>query len=183
MPCRGDCGNGTTINGAMAPLSTTRTLFELRVGSAHTIEVLLQIRLQDINWWNSNLHEHECQLYKLIGRRALPCDDACRTEIEADRARIREAKEGQSGMKKTTDQETSNGRKRRGAGKKKGADEPTKQKRRKNAKDANAKNDNEEAKLKLLRATTGTWLMGKSIQICMSMQTTTLPQYRVLNCF
>lgn len=158
-------------HGAMAPLSTTRTLFELRVGSAHTIEVLLQIRLQDINWWNSNLHEHECQLYKLIGRRVLPCDDACRTEIEADRARMREAKEGQGGLKKTTDKETNNGRKRRGAGKKKGADEPTKQKRRKNAIDA--KNDNEEAKLKLLRATTGTWLMGKSIQICMSMQTTT----------
>lgn len=150
----------------MAPLSTTRTLFELRVGSAHTLEVLLQIRLQDISWWNDNLHDHECQLYKLIGRRVLPNDDACRTEIEADRARAREANESQGGLKKAAQSKTSNtGRKRRGTEKKNGGvGDSTTQKRRKNAKDG--KNEAEETKLKLLRDTSGTWMMGKSIQIC-----------------
>ena len=69
----------------MPPLTSTRTLFELRVGSIHTIEVLLQIRSSDINWWNSNYIQHECELYKLIGRRILPKE--CRDEIETDRAR------------------------------------------------------------------------------------------------
>lgn len=75
----------------MPPLTSSRTLFELRVGSIHTIEVLLQIRLSDINWWNSNYSKHECELYKLIGRRILPKE--CRDEIETDRARVREAVE------------------------------------------------------------------------------------------
>ncbi len=145
----------------MPPLVTTRTLFELRVGSAHTIEVLLQIRLQDIVWWNSNLRDHECQLYKLIGRRVLPCDDVCRAEIEAERA----AKEAKAGLKKTAvDKDTHNGRKRRGVGKKKGADDTAKQKQKKSARDG--KNDVQDTKMKLLRATTGTWIMGKSIQMC-----------------
>ena len=143
----------------MPPLATTRTLFELRVGSAHTIEVLLQIRLKDIAWWNSNLRDHECQLYKLIGRRVLPCDDVCRTEIEAERA----AKAGSKTAAVVNDMH--NGRKRRGAGKKKGEDDTAKQKRKKGTKDG--KNDVEDTKMKLLRATTGTWIMGKSIQICM----------------
>jgi hypothetical protein len=75
----------------MPPLTSTRTLIELRVGSIHTIEVLLQIRLSDIHWWNSNYTENECELYKLIGRRILPKE--CRHEIEVDRARVREAAE------------------------------------------------------------------------------------------
>jgi hypothetical protein len=75
----------------MPPLTSTRTLIELRVGSIHTIEVLLQIRLSDIHWWNSNYAEYECELYKLIGRRILPKE--CRHEIEVDRARVREAAE------------------------------------------------------------------------------------------
>ena len=66
----------------MAPITTTRTLFELRVGSFHTIEVLLQIRLSDISWWNSDLYNHERELYKLLGRRVLPVE--CREEIEED---------------------------------------------------------------------------------------------------
>jgi hypothetical protein len=158
--------NNIIDHGVMPPLTTTRTLLELRVGSAHTIEVLLQIRLQDIVWWNSNLHDHECQLYKLIGRRVLPTDDACRAVIEADRAKVREAKDDKGGLKKSEARKNTNkGSKRRGVGKtKKGVDENPKQKRR--------KNDSEDAKLKLLRATTGTWMMGKSIQICKNVRTT-----------
>lgn len=164
--------NNIIDHGVMPPLTTTRTLLELRVGSAHTIEVLLQIRLQDIVWWNSNLHDHECQLYKLIGRRVLPTDDACRAVIEADRAKVREAKDDKGGLKKSVaGKDTNKGSKRRGVGKtKKGVDDNPKQKRRKNAKDG--KNDSEDAKLKLMRATTGTWMMGKSIQICKNVWTT-----------
>mmetsp|Transcript_24219 Transcript_24219/g.37980 ORF Transcript_24219/g.37980 Transcript_24219/m.37980 type:complete len:276 (-) Transcript_24219:86-913(-) len=64
----------------MAPLNTTRTLFEVRVGAYHTVEVLLQIRQSDITWWNSDLRNHERQLHKLLGRRVLPVE--CREEIE-----------------------------------------------------------------------------------------------------
>mmetsp|Transcript_17794 Transcript_17794/g.26551 ORF Transcript_17794/g.26551 Transcript_17794/m.26551 type:complete len:278 (-) Transcript_17794:76-909(-) len=74
----------------MAPLNTTRTLFEVRVGAYHTIEVLLQIRQSDISWWNSDLKNHERQLHKLLGRRVLPVE--CREEIEEfhSKRRIRE---------------------------------------------------------------------------------------------
>jgi hypothetical protein len=163
----------------MAPLTTTRTLVELRVGSTHTIEVLLQIRLADINWWNSDLLNHERQLYKLIGRRVLP--NECCEEIEADRARAREAADNAKGKKgvigeanltkrAAEKQKTAaGGRKRGGTTKetkssktKKGTDE-------KNSKDCNGKNaadpEFKEKKLKLLREK-GTWIMGKSIQIC-----------------
>lgn len=161
----------------MAPLTTTRTLVELRVGSTHTIEVLLQIRLVDINWWNSDLLNHERQLYKLIGRRVLP--DECREEIEADRARAREAADNAK-MKKVGGsasgaigeanlKSAAGGRKRGGttketksSKKKKGTDE-------KKSKDCYGKNaadpEFKEKKLKLLREN-GTWIMGKSIQIC-----------------
>ena len=74
----------------MAPLNTTRTLFEVRVGAYHTIEVLLQIRQSDISWWNGDLQNHERQLHKLLGRRVLPVE--CREEIEEfhSKRRIRE---------------------------------------------------------------------------------------------
>ena len=171
----------------MAPLTTTRTLFELRVGSTHTIEVLLQIRLADISWWNSDLRNHERQLYKLIGRRVLP--EECREEIEADRARAREADnakrkkmergggdgEGKIGEANLANRAAENQksalsrRKRRGttkeaksSKKKKGTDE-------KNSKDGNGNNglasESKEKKIKLLREA-GTWVMGTSIQIC-----------------
>lgn len=64
----------------MAPLTTTRKLLEVRVGSMHTLEVLLQIRQGDISWWNSDVYNHERELYKLIGRRIVP--DECRDEIK-----------------------------------------------------------------------------------------------------
>ena len=71
---------------SMRPINTTRTLFELRVGSIHTLEVLFQIRQADISWWNSNLRHHERQLYKLIGRRVVPVE--CQEEIRALRTRL-----------------------------------------------------------------------------------------------
>ena len=64
----------------MAPINTTRTLFEVRVGAYHTIEVLLQMRHADLSWWNGDLRNHERQLHKLLGRRILPVE--CRGEIE-----------------------------------------------------------------------------------------------------
>ncbi|KAL7473690.1 hypothetical protein ACHAXS_014164 [Conticribra weissflogii] len=72
----------------MPPIQTTRTLLELRVGSSHTIEALVQLRHEDIPWWNSNLALHERELYKLIGRRVIPSE--CREEIETFRQRLRE---------------------------------------------------------------------------------------------
>jgi hypothetical protein len=167
-------------NRAMAPLTTTRTLFELRVGSTHTIEVLLQIRLADISWWNSDLYNHERQLYKLIGRRVLP--DECREEIEADRARAREAVDhakrkkrergggggegmiGEANSKKRAaenQKSAANRRKRGGTSKEKSS--------KKNSKDGNGNNalasESKEKKLKFFRGA-GTWVMGSSIQLC-----------------
>ena len=48
----------------------------------HTLEVLLQIRSSDLEWWNSNLRDHERQLYKLIERRILPIE--LKEEIQSD---------------------------------------------------------------------------------------------------
>ena len=193
----------------MAPLTTTRTLFELRVGSTHTIEVLLQIRLADISWWNSDLHNHERQLYKLIGRRVLPVE--CREEMDADRARAREAVdyaerknlergggggEGTIGEANSTKgvaekQKGAAGRRKRGGTTKeaksskktkKGTDE-------KNSKDGSGNNalasECKEKKLRLLREA-GTWAMGTSIQICkcrhVSSYLTTVPPYTLSTC-
>ena len=80
----------------MAPLNTTRTLFEVRVGAYHTIEVLLQIRQSDISWWNSDLQNHERQLHKLLGRRVLPVE--CREEIEEFHSKRRSREERKAGF-------------------------------------------------------------------------------------
>eukprot|EP00985_Skeletonema_marinoi_P005280 scaffold2279_cov133-Skeletonema_marinoi.AAC.9 len=80
----------------MAPLNTTRTLFEVRVGAYHTIEVLLQIRQSDISWWNSDLRNHERQLHKLLGRRVLPVE--CREEIEEFHSKRRSREERKAGF-------------------------------------------------------------------------------------
>ena len=171
----------------MAPLTTTRTLFELRIGSNLTREILLQIRLADLDWWNSDLDDHERQLHKLIGRRVLP--DECPEEIEADRARAREAADtakrkkmerdgggseralGEATSKRVAEnQKSSTWRRKRGgttkegksSRKKKGTDEE-------NVVDGDGHNllvlQSKEKKRKLLMET-GTWIMGTSIQIC-----------------
>lgn len=162
----------------MAPLSTTRTIFELRVGSTHTIEVLLQIRLSDIAWWNSNLRDHERQLHKLIGRRVLPSE--CRTEIEADLAKMQGAHAnndtkkkrgkvviGEANLKKKANKDNGKGKKRGKAKKETKASKKQKLAEKK-AMEAND-TESKEKKLKLLREP-GKWVMGKSIQICYMME-------------
>ncbi|KAL7531425.1 hypothetical protein ACHAWF_003765 [Thalassiosira exigua] len=165
----------------MAPLTTTRTLFELRAGSIHTIEVLLQIRLSDISWWNSDLSSHERELYRLIGRRILPVE--CRAVIEADRAKVRDAAKlkttekkkgeiviGEANLKKLGKEKGTGGRKR-GAGKKAKKGVKTSKKQKTSDKNAangvgdNVASESKEKKLKLLREP-GKWIMGKSIQLC-----------------
>mmetsp|Transcript_2777 Transcript_2777/g.5895 ORF Transcript_2777/g.5895 Transcript_2777/m.5895 type:complete len:264 (-) Transcript_2777:101-892(-) len=159
----------------MAPLTTTRTLFELRVGSTHTIEVLLQIRLSDISWWNSDLYNHERQLYKLIGRRVMPTE--CREEIEKDRAKIRCAANivkkkkgavviGEANLKKKSEKEKSTDKKRGG---KKAKSKETKPSKKQKICDKYDASDPREKKLKILREP-GKWIMGKSIQICYMME-------------
>ncbi|KAL9190724.1 hypothetical protein ACHAXT_000430 [Thalassiosira profunda] len=161
-------------------LTTTRTLFELRVGSTHTIEVLLQIRSSDIPWWNADLRAHERQLHKLIGRRVLPVE--CRVEIEADRARIRakadfeKAKKGEvvigeSNLKKKATKEKGGGKKR-GAGKKGKKDTKASKKQKASDKSGDGENASESTgkkQLKLCREP-GKWVMGQSIQICYTME-------------
>ena len=159
----------------MAPLTTTRTLFELRVGSFHTIEVLLQIRPSDISWWNSDLSNNERQLYKLLGRRVLP--EACSTEIEAYRTKRKERDNaannnekkkkgevviGEANLKKkkATEKGKATGKKR--GGKKKETKASKKQKLSDKSKDA----DSKDKKLPKLLREPGKWVMGKSIQIC-----------------
>ena len=171
----------------MAPITTTRTLFELRVGSFHTIEVLLQIRLSDISWWNSDLYNHERELYKLLGRRVLPVE--CREEIEEDcrkrakrqdnMANNEKKKEGEvvigeANLKKRAAAEKAKSTDTKKRGGKKGKKETKSSKKQKvSDKNSNAKNDNTESKEKklpkLLREP-GTWIMGSSIQICYVME-------------
>jgi len=62
--------------------TTTRSRFDVRVGSMHTLEVLLQIRSTDISWWETHRRENERELYKLIGRRILP--EELDVEIQSD---------------------------------------------------------------------------------------------------
>lgn len=152
----------------MAPLTSTRSLFELRVGSSHTIEILLQIRLADLPWWNSNLKDHERELYKLIGRRVLP--EECRDEIEADRARREVDKHfnknkavvvGEANLKKKAKKAVKGKGKRGNVSMKE-----TKTKKQKlSDKEAIAENDKNAEKTKSV-----SWVMGKSIQICYIME-------------
>jgi len=58
----------------------TRTLLELSVGKTHTVEVLVNLRMDDLDWWNHDLTRHTEQLIKLISRRILPVE--CKDEIE-----------------------------------------------------------------------------------------------------
>lgn len=159
----------------MAPLSTTRHLFEVRVGAYHTIEVLLQIRQSDITWWNKDLRNHERQLHKLLGRRVLPVE--CREEIEEFHAKRREREQRKMGAKEAQ---------KDGKKKKKvvaGEDNLKKKSKRKNsAKDDNKKGDAKKQKnskggddsIKEKRAKTyqdpGTWIIasGYTIQLCYS---------------
>ncbi|KAL3807408.1 hypothetical protein ACHAXA_009470 [Cyclostephanos tholiformis] len=165
----------------MAPLITTRTLFELRIGSTLTIEVLLQIRPADIDWWNSDLDNHERQLHKLIGRRVLP--DECLEEIETSRARNVKGKimervgddsertigEVISSRRVVENQKNSAGRRKWGSTTKEGKTGKKKGTYEKNAVDGNGNSmhdfESKEKKRKLLMDT-GTWIMGTSIQIC-----------------
>lgn len=80
----------------MAPLTTTRTLFEVRVGAFHTIEVLLQIRQSDVSWWNSDLRCHERQLHKLLGLFVLPVE--CSEEIEEFHSKRKMKEERKAGI-------------------------------------------------------------------------------------
>ena len=163
----------------MAPLTTTRILFELRVGSFHTIEVLLQIRPSDIAWWNSDLHNNERQLYKLLGRRVLPKE--CATEIEAYRTKRKERDnaannnntdkkkkkgevvigEANLNKKKATEKGKTAGKKRGGSKKKK-----TKASKKQKLSDKSKDADSKDKKLPKLLREPGKWVMGKSIQIC-----------------
>ena len=142
--------------------------------------MLLQIRLSDIEWWNSDsdLYNHERQLHKLLGRRVLP--NECKEEIEKYRSE-RKRKEDllnnnkekkQSGevvigeanlKKKTADKEKSTSGKKRGRGKK--AKKETKASKKQKVKDAANEGTEEKKRPKLLRET-GKWIMGNSIQIC-----------------
>ena len=104
----------------------------------------------------------------------------CREEIEADRAKIRDAANnakkkkgdvviGEANLKKKADNEQGTGRKRGGKKAKKETKSSKKQKlsdkKSKGATDKNTASESKEKKLKLLREP-GIWIMGKSIQIC-----------------
>ena len=54
-----------------------RTYLELQIGQTHTIEIIIHLRCNDLNWWNSNALSHEKQLFKIIKRQILPieCSD------------------------------------------------------------------------------------------------------------
>uniref|UniRef100_A0A7S4JT09 Uncharacterized protein n=1 Tax=Odontella aurita TaxID=265563 RepID=A0A7S4JT09_9STRA len=79
-----------------------RTLLELRVGrTAHSsntiVDVLVQLRHADLEWWNSDLADHQSQLLKIIGRRILPAE--LKEEIERRSDLIsRKRRRGEGGL-------------------------------------------------------------------------------------
>jgi len=159
----------------MAPLTTTCTLFELRVGSFHTIEVLLQIRPSDISWWNSDVYNHERQLYKLLGRRILPQE--CSKDIEAYRTKRKERdaannntdkkKKGEIVIGEANLKTKKEGEKGKTAGKKRGGKKKeTKASKKQKISDKSKDADSKDKKLPKLLREPGKWVMGKSIQIC-----------------
>lgn len=171
----------------MAPLNTTRKLFEVRVGAYHTIEILLQIRQADIAWWNSDLRNHERQLHKLLGRRVLSVE--CRDEIEAFHARRKKREERKAGFvseaqtdgkKKVVVGEDnlkkkakSNKRDKASKDKKKKGDAKS-QKKQKTADGKVAKGSDDAAKEKRSKhfQDPGTWIIasGYTIQLCYSVE-------------
>lgn len=152
----------------------------------HTLEVLLQLRSSDLTWWNSNNHQHQRQLYKLIGRRILPVELG--DEIQADPEREQRLKTvsgevvkrkgiviGEVNLKKMA----TNKIKSKPANSKKRGNQPTKAaksaaKKSQSVKQFPTKTDIEESdakdkRPKLLREA-GKWIMGESIQACYVME-------------
>lgn len=168
----------------MAPINTTRHLFEVRVGQYHTIEVLLQIRQADLSWWNEDLRNNERQLHKLIGRRILPVE--CREEIEKFHSRRRQREERKAAHNEATVPNKKNAvvvgevnlkkkassRKRSGSG-----NNETKSRKKKTANDnKTTKKAAEDAATKEKRSKLfsdpGTWVLapGYTIQLCYRME-------------
>ena len=163
----------------MAPLNTTRTLFEVRVGAYHTIEVMLQIRQSDITWWKKDLRNHERQLHKLLGRRVLPVE--CREEIEEFHTKRRERelhklggnesqKDGKKKKKVVAGEDNLKKKSKRKRGKNSTKDDSKKgdaksRKKQKNSKGADESNKEKRAKP---FQDPGTWIIasGYTIQLC-----------------
>ncbi|KAL7510800.1 hypothetical protein ACHAXN_007723 [Cyclotella atomus] len=164
------------------PLITTRSRFDVRVGSMHTLEVILQIRSSDLNWWNSNLH-HEKQLYKLIGRRIIP--EELNDEILGDTDRLKTVSGeivkkkkvvvGEVNLKKLADK-TKPAPKKRGKQTTKEMKMPPKKAKTEQLMSkqntlaaSNEDTESKDKRPKLLRET-GKWVMGKSMQACYVME-------------
>jgi hypothetical protein len=62
------------------PLNSTRTFMELRVGKSHLVEVLLQVRRADLEWYRSNYDSIQEELLELMQENVLP--RMCGEEIE-----------------------------------------------------------------------------------------------------
>mmetsp|Transcript_19172 Transcript_19172/g.28711 ORF Transcript_19172/g.28711 Transcript_19172/m.28711 type:complete len:288 (+) Transcript_19172:105-968(+) len=58
----------------------TRNLLDLRVGSAHSIQVLFLLRTVDLSWFNDNSKEYIKQLIQILSKSILPVE--CKEEIE-----------------------------------------------------------------------------------------------------
>lgn len=186
------------IDQSMLPIAT-RTQFDVRVGSMHTLEVLLQIRSSDLTWWESNIRDNERQLYKLIGRRILPTE--LKEEIDADLERemkrrgieleVPKKKKGvvigEVNLKKMAESKSKpnavNTRKRGNQsastkGKSKGKKtkhgptssiKSTQQSSAAAARKEDATTETKDKRPKILRES-GKWIMGKTIQACYIME-------------
>ena len=171
----------------MSP-TTTRSRFDVRVGSIHTLEVLLQIRSSDLTWWDSNLRDHERQLYKLIGRRIVPLElnDEIQNDIARElgdkivtdaNAKTKKVVIGEVNLKKMTKSTNSKKRGNESAATKgksktkkmKAASSKDKQIPAALAIDKDDTIDSKDKRPKLLREM-GKWIMGKSIQVCYVME-------------
>lgn len=167
----------------MAPINTTRHLFEVRVGQYHTIEVLLQIRQADLSWWNEDLRNNERQLHKLIGRRILPVE--CREEIEKfhSRRRQREERKASAHNEATVPNKKNavvvgevNLKKKASSRKRGSGNNEAKSRKKKTANDNKTNKKAEDAATKEKRSKLfsdpGTWVLapGYTIQLCYRME-------------
>ena len=75
-----------------------RTWMELSVGTSHYVEVVIQLRRLDLDWWNADRSSLEQDLMKVISRKILPVESVFREEVLRRRSARRENENGQKAI-------------------------------------------------------------------------------------
>ena len=66
----------------------TRNEMELSVGTSHIVDVLLQLRQDDLKWFNDNVTTHEAELMEIVSTKILAVEETFRNEVLAAKKRV-----------------------------------------------------------------------------------------------